>query len=94
MVKCKKGFKLKDGKCKRVNPIFKRKKFHSLIVGLKIWVILLLAGLVLIPVTLLQIFLTTITPFLSIFIWFISILVSFFVWGWLFIKFKKWIFKR
>lgn len=64
------------------------------ITGLKIWLVLLLGGLVLLPVTILKAIYASAQYEQKIFVvLLVSIFATFFVYGWLFTKFKKWIFK-
>ena len=65
----------------------------KIITGLKIWLILLLGGLIMLPITFLRTFLLSYNTMVFVVFLVISILLMFFIYGWLFIKFKKWIFK-
>lgn len=60
--------------------------------GLKIWLILLLGGLVMLPFSIMRLFIDSIM--VNLILLPISLVITFFIYGWLFIKFKKWIFKR
>lgn len=65
----------------------------KIITGLKIWLILLLGGLIMLPVTLIQMLISTLNLALIVVLFVLSLLITFLVYGWLFIKFKDWIFK-
>ena len=65
----------------------------KLMVGLKVWLILLLTSLILLPITILKILAIVINPNLMIGLWIITFIVAVFIYGWLFTKFKKWLYK-
>jgi len=70
-----------------------KKKNNIFLIGLKVWAILLLASIVLLPVSLGRLFLLSFGfPVFLIGI-IVSVIITFFVFGFLFVKFKRWIFR-
>jgi len=63
------------------------------IIGIKIWLILLLGILIMLPVTIIKEMSVSISDLLYYTILILSLLITFFVYGWLFIKFKNWLYK-